>query len=88
MKFIGYSCDDKLAVLYDLKFTKSLDHVLKDDGFTFHARMKVALDVAHLMKLFHERHIVLGNIDFKCIMVDEEPNIVLFDFHAHGLEPD
>lgn len=36
-ELIGCSCDDNLAVLDDPKFTKSLNHVLEDDGFTFRA---------------------------------------------------
>lgn len=68
---IRYCCNWKLAVIFYSKITKTMVQELKDNGFEFLAEMKVAFEVAHLIKWSYDMHIVLCNIWFWLLVFDE-----------------
>ncbi|GER48556.1 kinase family protein [Striga asiatica] len=83
VKLIGYSCERKMAFVFDLDPKTSVHELLASDDFGWDARMKVAMDFGRLLKLSHENLIIYGYIDAKDIIFDQDSNAKFFDFGLH-----
>ncbi|XP_059631776.1 serine/threonine-protein kinase CDG1-like isoform X1 [Cornus florida] len=84
VKLLGYCCEDSLlGVVYDLKPVDTVHNLIDNDGFSWLHRIKVAIDIAHLLEFLHYHHkpqYLVRNISSAHIMVDQDYNPVLFDF--------
>ncbi|KAL3515458.1 hypothetical protein ACH5RR_022360 [Cinchona calisaya] len=80
-KLIG-CCPECLGVVYDANPRDTLDNLIVSDNFTWLQRMKVALQLAHLLVFFHDYDppFILCKLDAAQIMVDQDYDLVLFDF--------
>ncbi|KAL3502836.1 hypothetical protein ACH5RR_037285 [Cinchona calisaya] len=82
----GYCHEDNhLAVIYDLESSDTLHNHLPAGDFTWLHRMKVALQLAHLLKFLHVQHpphkpLHIRNLCAANIMLDKDYNPKLFDF--------
>ncbi|CAA0832466.1 Unknown protein [Striga hermonthica] len=83
VKLIGYSCERKLAFVFDLDPKTRVHELLTSDDFGLDARMKVAMDFGRLLKFSHENLIIYGSIDAKDIIIDQDSNVKFFDFGFH-----
>lgn len=79
VKMIGFCFEKKLAVVYDLKFKRSLWDSFGCEEFGWKERMKVATNFALLLKTLTVEKLDLSwsSVD---IMIDEEYNIKLVNF--------
>ncbi|XP_059629962.1 probable serine/threonine-protein kinase PBL15 [Cornus florida] len=83
VKLLGYCCEDSLlGVVYDLKPLDTVENLIVKDHFSWLHRVKVAIDLARLLKFLHglELPYVVRNFGPPHIMLDQAYNPVLFDF--------
>ncbi|XVF27819.1 hypothetical protein REPUB_Repub14bG0141800 [Reevesia pubescens] len=94
-KLIGYCRDGQLGVVYDLNPVDTLRSFILRDDFTWLQRIKVALELACLLKFLHTpcSHLLpylVRNIDAAHFLLDQDYNLVLYDFgmFSGGVLPD
>ncbi|XVF27818.1 hypothetical protein REPUB_Repub14bG0141700 [Reevesia pubescens] len=94
-KLIGYCRDSQLGVVYDLNPVDTLRTFILRDDFTWLQRIKVALELACLLKFLHTPcsqllPYLVRNIDAAHFLLDQDYNLVLYDFgmFSGGVLPD
>ncbi|KAL0402886.1 UNVERIFIED_CONTAM: hypothetical protein Sradi_1929400 [Sesamum radiatum] len=86
VKLIGYHCEKSLAVIYKAKRPAHiLKDILKSDYFEWEDRMKVAIEIGSVLKMFHDKGIVYGGDFSRSTMLDEKVSPTIFGFQAYDV---
>lgn len=82
VKLIGYSCDKKMAAIYEgVRPKRLLEDIIESDEFQLEDRLQVALDIARTLKAFHDEDILHRGLLAKCFLICEDSHVISYDFN-------
>ncbi|KAG8383833.1 hypothetical protein BUALT_Bualt04G0054900 [Buddleja alternifolia] len=85
VNLIGYHCEQRLAVIYEgIRPVHFLDQLRRSDEFKWKDRMKVAIEIGSMLKMFHDKNLVHGGVWPICFMLDEKFHLMAFDFQLYS----
>ncbi|KAK4430105.1 hypothetical protein Salat_1311200 [Sesamum alatum] len=84
VKLVGYHCEKSLAAIYKCKRPAHiLVDILNSDYFEWEDRMKVAIEIGSVLKMFHDKGLLHGgNLAWSTIL-DEKFSPTIFGFQAY-----